>query len=89
MAADGGGFDAEKFRKIVAMFDSPYDEERKTAFILALELLRKNELRFCDRLVDGAKSRKHRRNCSAFSRNSKRHVGGLRLWNGRTASGGK
>ena len=52
MAADGGGFDAEKFRKIVAMFDSPYDEERKTAFILALELLRKNELRFCDRLVD-------------------------------------
>ncbi len=52
MAADGGGFDTEKFRKIVAMFDSPYDEEKKTAFILALDLLKKNQLRFCDRLVD-------------------------------------
>lgn len=56
MTAKGSksGFDAEKFRKLVAMFDSDYTEEASTAFRLALGELKKNQLRFCDRLVDSS-----------------------------------
>ena len=43
----GSGFDAGKFRKVVAMFDSDYTEEAVTAFRLAVAELKKSQLRFC------------------------------------------
>ena len=53
----GSGFDADKFRKLVAMFDSDYTEEAVTAFRLAVAELKKKQLRFCDRLVDSSEAR--------------------------------
>jgi hypothetical protein len=53
----GSGFDADKFRKLVRMFDSPYTEEAVTAFRLAVAELKKKQLRFCDRLVDSGEAR--------------------------------
>jgi len=59
MAVNGGssGFNADKFRKLVAMFDSNYIEEAVTAFRLAVAELKKEQGRFCDRLVDSDEAR--------------------------------
>jgi hypothetical protein len=56
--ASKSGFDADKFRKLVAMFDSDFTEEASTAFRLALGELKKNQLRFCDRLVDSSAAKR-------------------------------
>jgi hypothetical protein len=53
----GSGFDADKFRKLVAMFDSNYVEEAVTAFRLAVAELKKKQGRFCDQLVDSDEAR--------------------------------
>ena len=44
----GGGFDEEKFRKLVAHFDNPSRQEAANAFKLALDELAKKNLRFSD-----------------------------------------
>ena len=42
-ARDGAsGFNAEKFRKLVAMFDSPFAEEADNAFRQAFDELKKS-----------------------------------------------
>ncbi len=56
MATTGGsGLDpktAEKFKKIIAMFDSSYTEEAGTAFRLLMNELQRKNVRFSDLLVD-------------------------------------
>jgi hypothetical protein len=65
MAAQGGsGFDAARFRKLVAMFDSPYSEEAATAFKLALAELKKKQQRFCDQLVDSTEAEHAKAECA-------------------------
>ena len=51
MAISGGAFNAEQFRKIVAMFDAEI-EVADSAFRRAFAELKNNGLRFCDVLVD-------------------------------------
>jgi hypothetical protein len=60
METKESGFDAEKFQKLVAMFDTPYAEEAVTAFRAAMAQLKKDRLRFCDRLVDAGEAQQLR-----------------------------
>lgn len=80
--ANGSGFNAEKFRKLVAMFDSPFSDEAATAFRLALAELKKDQLRFCDRLIDAMEATRAKEECAqvraelkrAFDRCAKREA---------------
>jgi hypothetical protein len=49
------GFDADKFRKLVTVFDSDYIEEANTAFRLAFDQLKRSQL--CNRLIDSDEAR--------------------------------
>ena len=60
---DKSGFDAELFRKIVAMFDAEI-EVADTAFRQAFAQLKKNQMRFCDRLVDAEDARQAKEECA-------------------------
>lgn len=57
MPKSDSGFNEEQFRKLVAMFDSPYRNEAIVAFNKALDELAKDQKRFCDRLVDSTEAK--------------------------------